>query len=82
MFSLVAVLFIVTNGVMAEQPSGHFKNKMQFKTEQSCQEYLNSEQGQSSRLFIETLIDEQKGRLAAKFICVQVGGGFKEDDAI
>lgn len=71
MFKLIVALFVVTNGVPSNQPSGQFKNNQQFETEKSCMEYFSTEQGALARAAIDEFLQSQQGRLAAKFACIK-----------
>jgi hypothetical protein len=70
MWKLVATLFVVTNGVPADQPSGSIKRNQTFPTEQACKGFF----AEAKKDLEEVL--ESKG-LSPKFSCVQV-----EDNSI
>jgi hypothetical protein len=65
MFKLVALLFLVTNGVPADQPSGSIKKNELFKSEQDCKDYFDT----AKKDLEEALA---ANNLTPKFKCVQV----------
>jgi hypothetical protein len=69
MFKLVALLFLVTNGVQAEKPSGHLTNRTTFPTEGACKSYFDTDAGKKAKSAIDELIVAQDGELVAEMVC-------------
>jgi hypothetical protein len=69
MFKLIAALFVVTNGVPAEQPAHVMNfNHSAFETEESCTEFLGTDDGRAS-VFAISMAARSQG-VAVKFACV------------
>lgn len=70
MFKLIAILFLVTNGSVSDQPSHIMTfNHSSFDTEDSCMEFITTEDG---RLATTALGLAALGQgVAVKFTCVQ-----------
>ncbi len=71
MFKLVALLFLVTNGVQAEKPSGMITNEENFPSREICKGYLGSEQGAEFKKALENMVETQKGALAIGISCIK-----------
>lgn len=70
MFNLIAALFVVTNGVPAENPTHVMTyNHSTFETEESCMEFIGTETGRVATMAI-SLAARQQG-VAVKFACVE-----------
>ncbi len=70
MFKLIAALFVVTNGVPAEQPTHVMTyNHQTFETEESCMEFIGTETGRAATAAI-ALSARHQG-IAVKFACAQ-----------
>lgn len=78
MFKLVALLFLVTNGVQAEKPSGVLKNKTTFPTVEACKDYFGTEAGKQAKSAIDEMISAQNGGLVAEMACMKLDA--KTDD--
>jgi hypothetical protein len=72
MFKLIAFLFLVTNGVTAEQPSGSLKASVTFPTEEACMNYFDTDAGRASQLKLEEFMAAQS--VTAKFKCIKIEG--------
>ncbi len=71
MFNLIAVLFLVVNGVQSEEPAGTMRHQQTFKTEAECIAFLHTDAGKASMAAFE-------GKpLVVKFGCVEA-----EDNSI
>lgn len=70
MFKLIAALFLVTNGSVAEQPAHVMTyNHSTFDTEESCMEFIGTEDG---RLATTAIGLAARGHgVAVKFACVK-----------
>ena len=71
MFKLVALLFIVTNGVQAENPSGVLRNRTTFPTEEACKAYFGTDAGKEAKSAIDELIVAQDGALVVEMACMK-----------
>lgn len=80
MFKLVALLFLVTNGVQAEKPSGVLKNKTMFPTVEACKDYFGTDAGKQAKSAIDELIKAQEGALVAEMACMKADA--KTDESI
>ena len=70
MFKLIAALFLITNGVPAEQPAHIMTyNHSSFETEQSCMEFLGTDEGRVATTAIALSARSQD--IGVKFACVQ-----------
>lgn len=75
MIKLVAILYLVTNGVPASEPYHTISNNKEFMSKDDCLAYLKSDQGKISTQFIESWAAEQNNKIAVKFDCVNVSKG-------
>jgi len=75
MIKLIALLFLVTNGVPASEPYHTISNNKEFMSKDDCLAYLKSDQGKISTQFIESWAAEQSDKIAVKFDCVNVSKG-------
>lgn len=71
MFKLVALLFLVINGVQAEKPSGIVTTEENFASREVCTNYLGSEQGAEFKKALENMVETQKGSLAIGIQCIK-----------
>ena len=70
MFKLIAALFVVSNGVPAEQPTHVMTyNHSTFETEESCMEFIGTEDGRAATFAISMAARSQG--IAVKFGCVK-----------
>jgi len=70
MFKLVAVLFLVTNGIPASEPYHTMSNNKEFMSKDDCLAYLKTDQGKASTEYIENWAANQPGKISVKFDCV------------
>ncbi len=71
MFKLIAALFLVNNGVPAEQPAHIMTyNHSAFYTEEACVEFLSTDEGRVATTAIS--LSARGQGVAVKFGCVQV----------
>ena len=68
MFKLFALLFVITNGVTAEKPSGALRNNETFATIEACQNYYDGEKGAMAKKALEDRAAAEG--FAVQFICV------------
>jgi hypothetical protein len=69
-FKLIAALFVVTNGIPAENPTHVMNfNQSAFETEESCTEFLGTDDGRAS-VFAISMAARSQG-VAVKFACVE-----------
>jgi hypothetical protein len=71
MFKLIALLFLVTNGVSAEEPWTSIPNKMVFPSEEACKTFIDSDEGKLSKARLEEILASQSAPSKAKLTCVQ-----------
>ena len=70
MFRLIAALFIVSNGVPAEQPTHVMSfNHSSFETEESCMDFIGTDEGRVAVAAIS--IGARSQGVAVKFACVE-----------
>ncbi len=70
MFKLIAALFLVSNGVPAEQPAHVMTyNHSTFETEESCMEFIGTETGRAATFAISMAARNQG--INVKFGCVK-----------
>jgi hypothetical protein len=70
MFKLIIALFLVTEGVPAEQPSHVMTfNHSAFETEESCMEFIGTNEGRVATAAIG--ISARSQGVAVKFACVE-----------
>ncbi len=72
MFQLVAVLFMVVNGVQSDKPFHTLPNKIPFSTKEECLNYLETDRGKASKQFIESWAAAQNSQAIVKFDCIQI----------
>jgi hypothetical protein len=72
MFKLIALLFLVTNGVTAEEPWTTIPNKRVFPSEETCKKFIHSDEGKVSKARLEEILASQSAPSEAKLTCVQV----------
>jgi hypothetical protein len=77
MFKLVALLFLITNGVAEKQPSTSVPNKRVFPSAEACMAFIDSDEGKSSKARLDAMLTSREMLFEAKLACVQV-----EDDSI
>jgi hypothetical protein len=70
-FKLVALLFLVVNGVQAEKPHGFVTAEESFASKEGCNNYLASERGAEFKKALENLVETQKGALAIGVQCIK-----------
>ncbi len=75
MIKLVALLFLVTNGVPASEPYHTISNNKEFMSKDDCLEYLKTDQGKAATQYMENWAANQNGKIAVKFDCVNVSKG-------
>jgi len=68
MFKLFALLFVVTNGVQADKPSGALRYNEKFDTIEACQNYFDGEKGEAAKKALEDRATAEG--LGIQFICV------------
>jgi hypothetical protein len=69
MFKLIAMLFVVTNGVPAETPTGSVQyNNSLFPTMEACMSFLGSDEGKSATEYLQEI--SRKKQMLAGFACV------------
>lgn len=79
MFQMVALLFVITNGVPAEEPSAVVPNKGRiFQSEELCMKFLSSDVGLASMHKFNKIISDQNGKILARFGCAEMAD--KSDD--
>lgn len=70
MFKLIAALFLVTNGTVADQPAHVMTyNHSAFDTEESCMEFIGTDEGRMATTAIG--LSAQGHGVAVKFACVE-----------
>lgn len=70
MFKLIAALFLVTGGTVANQPAHVMTyNHSSFETEASCMEFIETETGRAVTAAISMAASGQG--IAVKFGCIQ-----------
>ena len=75
MIKLVALLFLVTNGVPASEPYHTMPNNKEFLSKDDCLAYLKTDEGKASTQFVESWAAGQGGKISVKFDCVPVAKG-------
>lgn len=71
-FKLVALLFLVTNGVPADKPSGKYTSDDTFTSEDACKRYLAENGEKTTRDINATLRAHVHAQAKPQFSCVQV----------
>lgn len=70
MFKLIVAMFVVTNGVPAENPSQVMTyNHSAFDTEEACMEFFGTEDGRSVSAALSFGASQQG--VAVKFACIE-----------
>ena len=77
MFKLVAFIFLVTNGITAEESSTSIRNKRSFPSEEACLKFIDSEDGKIAKSSLDAMLAAQSVPMEAKLSCVHV-----EDNSI
>ena len=75
MFKLIAMLFLVTNGVPTSESYHTMSNNREFMSKDDCLAYLKTDQGKVSTQFIESWAANQSDKIAVKFDCVPATKG-------
>jgi hypothetical protein len=78
MFKLVAMIFIVTNGVPADQPSSVIPNKRVFTSYETCMEFLAADAGKESMERFNKKVDMDK--VVVRFVCAEIEEKPSSDD--
>ena len=75
MFKLYVAVFLITNGVAAEQPSGVVPNKNVFPTQEACMGYFDTDAGKKSKLALDAMLEAQGSKYETKVFCVEITKG-------
>lgn len=73
LFQVVTLLFVVTNGVPANEPNAQMRNPRHFETMEACQEYLESDAGKALQAVITNTKTITSHQAEVKFECVKTG---------
>jgi hypothetical protein len=71
MFKLVAVIFLVVNGVPSEQPSKVYPYSADFESLEACMDFAKSDEGAVLRNAIKEFVQSQRGAITAKLGCTE-----------
>ena len=75
MFKLIMTLFLITNGVPADEPSGAIPNNKVFPTEEACKGYFETDAGKLSKQALEIIIGTHGEKFEMKISCVSTAEG-------
>ena len=56
MFKLIALIFLITNGVVSEDPVSQLRNARSFDTRQECEAYIATPAGIVSKMTLNSMI--------------------------
>ncbi len=78
MFNLIAIIFLVANGVEATEPATMAKNGFTFPSQAECEGFMETDKGAQSKKALESIVRAhfEGQEFVAKFACVEV----KKDD--
>ena len=74
-YKLVVTLFLMTNGVPAEEPSGSIPNRTEFQTEEACKGYFDTDAGKKAKQALEMMIEARGDKFDMKVSCVPTSHG-------
>ncbi len=69
-YKLVVTLFLMTNGVPAEEPSGSIPNRTEFQTEEACKGYFDTEAGKKAKEYLEAVVGRSGEKFDMRVSCV------------
>ncbi len=72
-YKLVVTLFLMTNGVPAEEPSGSIPNRTEFQTEEACKGYFDTEAGKKAKEYLEVVVGRSGEKFDMRVSCVPSG---------
>ena len=72
-FKLYVTLFLITNGVVAEHPSGMIPNKKVFPTQEACTQFLESDDGKKAMVYLETVVGQTGKQFKMETTCAADG---------
>lgn len=73
MFKLYVMLFLISNGVVAEQPSGMIPNKKVFPTQEACTKFLESDAGKQAMVYLESVVGQTGKQFKMETTCAADG---------
>lgn len=81
MLHLIAIIFLVVNGVEATEPTATLTNGSTFQSKAECEDFLGTETGAEAKVVLEQMVRShfEGVEFVAKFACVEADG---EDDSI
>lgn len=75
MYKLLVTLYLITNGVPAEQPSGKIPNRQVFQTQEECVNFFNTDTGKQAKSYLETMVGQHGEKFKMDVSCVEVVKG-------
>jgi hypothetical protein len=75
MFKLVVTLFLITNGVPADEPSAKIPNNKVFPSEEACRGYFDTDAGKLSKQALEIMIGTHGEKFEMKVSCTSISKG-------
>ena len=72
MFNLIALLFLITNGITSEKPSGALRANVAFTSEEDCKKYLEAAPGKELKAALLASLKAHHQKMAVKFSCVEI----------
>lgn len=75
MFKLYVALFLITNGVPAEEPSGIIPNNNIFQTQEECDNYFETDDGKKAYTFLESTVNRGDKKFMMKSLCAEIAKG-------
>jgi hypothetical protein len=77
MIKLVAAIYLMTNGVLSDEPVGRMTNVNRFDTQAQCEAYLDTPEFMPQKLALDMMLKAQDEALVPKFVCEPVNPGEK-----
>jgi hypothetical protein len=77
LFKLVAVIYVMTNGVLSDEPVGRLTNAHQFDTQAQCEAYLDTPDFMPQKIALDMMLKAQDEALVPKFVCEPANRGDK-----
>lgn len=75
MFKLYVALFLITNGIPAQEPSGIIPNNTVFKTQEECDKYFETDVGKKAHMALEFMVNRGDKKYMMKSLCAEVAKG-------
>ncbi len=75
MFKLYVALFLITNGVPAQEPSGIVPNNTVFQTREECDNFFETDAGKKAHMALEYMVNRGDKKFMMKSICAEIVKG-------